>query len=248
MTNAGGDSWTRAGIQPFPSTCWSRFLAGPGPGDGREAALEELARRYWRPVFTYIRARWSRPPDDARDLAQDFFLWMIEADFIDLADPRRGRFRGFVKVALEHYVANEERKRRSLKRGGGRVRLSIDDEEWARAVGEAPAPGPADEALDEAWRRELLERARARVEEELRREDRDLQARLFREYYLHEGPEINYRELAARHGLSENQVLAALQSVRERFRAAVAALVGETVGSPEELREELQALFGVKAP
>ena len=36
---------------------------------------------------------------DAKDLAQDFFLWMMESDFLSRADRGRGRFRVFVKVA-----------------------------------------------------------------------------------------------------------------------------------------------------
>src|SRR5690242_3501359 len=46
--------------------------------EGRRAALEMLCARYWKPVYAYIRAGWSKSNDDAKDLTQSFFLWIQE--------------------------------------------------------------------------------------------------------------------------------------------------------------------------
>src|SRR5262245_30432523 len=94
----------------FPSTCWSRFSGNPA---GSREAVESLAEGYWKPVYAYIRSKWAKTNEDAKDATQDFFVWMVEGDFISRADPSRGRFRAFVKVALDHYLGGEERKRRS---------------------------------------------------------------------------------------------------------------------------------------
>src|SRR5437867_240483 len=105
----------------FPSTCWSRISAAfPEDLAARRAAVEDLSHRYWKPIYAYIRAKWGKTNEEAKDLTQDFFVWMMEGDFIDRADPSRGRFRAYVKVALQHYLSDEERRRQRLKRGGDR--------------------------------------------------------------------------------------------------------------------------------
>src|SRR5439155_1531158 len=82
---------------------------GGDRGEPSEEAIQELARRYWRPIHAYIRMVGRRSDEDARDLTQDFFVFMMETDFAAKADPNRGRFRSFVKVALKHYLGEEAR-------------------------------------------------------------------------------------------------------------------------------------------
>ena len=116
-----GETSLGGGRREFPDTRWSRLLGGRAD----EAAAADLARTYWKPVYAYVRAKWGKSNEDAKDLAQDFFVWMIETGFVAKADRDRGRFRAFVKVALNHYIANEEEKRRREKRGGGRASISF---------------------------------------------------------------------------------------------------------------------------
>src|SRR5947209_7892091 len=101
----------------FPSTCWSRLLDGFGSPDrsASRRAAEELARNYWKPIYAYVRSAWSKSIEDAKDLTQGFFVWMMESDFLSRADPGRGRFRGFLKVALKHFLGMDERARGALK-------------------------------------------------------------------------------------------------------------------------------------
>src|ERR1043165_2878931 len=125
----------------FPSTLWSRIReTGAADVSVRRAAWDELARKYWRPIYVYIRARWSRPPEEATDLAQDFFAWMMETEFPGRADPERGRFRIFVKTSVENYLKNDEFARRTLKRGGDRRILELDGLASNGAVVQIPDP------------------------------------------------------------------------------------------------------------
>jgi hypothetical protein len=83
---------------PFPTTRWT-LLGEVRPGVStrrRKPALEELARTYWKPVHAYIRARWARTDEDALDLTQDFFVWMLQRDIPGRADRRRGMFRALI--------------------------------------------------------------------------------------------------------------------------------------------------------
>jgi len=46
---------------------------------------------------------------------------VIEARYLDRADPEKGRFRSFLLTSLKFFVADEEDRRRANKRGGGIV-------------------------------------------------------------------------------------------------------------------------------
>jgi RNA polymerase sigma factor (sigma-70 family) len=219
----------------FPTTCWSQVRPGS------EAGLQTLARLYWRPVRAYLRTALARTSEDAADLAQDFFVWMIETRFLEKADPSRGRFRAFVKTALRNYVADGDRRARAAKRGGSARIVPID----AGAAPDPPSTALApDEALDAAWRAECVERARAAVEEELRREGREVVYAVFRDYFLDASDEADYRALAERHGISTVDVSNHLARAKKLYRAKLRAVVLDTVRSPEDLEEELRWLFG----
>lgn len=230
--------------EPFPETRWSLVLAG-GEGDSRRAALEDLARAYWRPIHGYVVARRRLGAEDALDAAQGFFLWMLTSDFLARADPARGRFRGLVKVALERYLVDQHRAASAERRGGGRALLSLDG---ARESGAEPADvagrSPED-VLDDLWRRELLQRALDRLEERLVREGRAKHFALFKEHYVdgQDDGDRSYEALASRHGISRVDVSNWLMRTKGWYRDEVRKAVLETVGDAAQLDAELQWLF-----
>jgi RNA polymerase sigma-70 factor (ECF subfamily) len=235
----------------FPSTLWSRIReTGAADLSVRRAAWDELAQKYWRPIYAYIRAKWNRPSEEATDLAQDFFAWMLETDFPGRADPERGRFRIFVKTSLENYLRNDEYARRRQKRGGDRRILELDG--LAAAGGAIQLKDPSgrspEEILEGAWTAELLSTAARVLEERLRCEAKEIAFALFRDYYLAEGPQARHEDLATRYGVSASDVHNSLKLARQAFRRILEDLVQETVDGPDELREELQALFGPNLP
>ena len=228
------------GPAAFPSTRWSRILGG-GPD------LDALARAYWRPIHAWLHARGARAADDAGDATQDFFVWMIESGFVSRADPARGRFRAFLKTALRHFAIDRDRRRRAAKRGGELAARSLEVEDASTSALEAVAAAP-DEALDAAWRAETVERASARLEEELRVEGKETTFRVFRDYFLADDGVIDYRALAQRHGLRPENVSNHLMSAKRRFRALLREAVRETVGSASDLEDEIRWLLSGGAP
>src|SRR5262249_42896451 len=145
----------------------------------------------------------------AHELFQEFFAWMLEGDFLAKAEPERGRFRAFLKVALRRFATDELRRAAALKRGGGGALESLDRED-------APAPGDhvqatREEELDRAWRAALVDEAFERTRLELERRERGVAFAVFRDHYLAGGPELDYRALAERHGISTADVSNHLQ-------------------------------------
>jgi DNA-directed RNA polymerase specialized sigma24 family protein len=222
----------------FPSTRWSRILAPAGARD-----LDALARAYWRPVHAYLAARTRCRGADADDLAQEAFAWLLASGLLDKADPARGRFRGFLKSALANFAAERSRRDRAAKRGGGIAHEPLGEHcDPADARGRSP-----EQALDDAWRRELLTNAHARLQQELEAGGRALHWALFRDYYLADD-EPDHAALAARFQITRTDVANWLDHARRRYRAILRELVAATVGSPEELADELRWLFGPGTP
>lgn len=222
----------------FPSTRWSRILLPAGQRD-----LDGLARAYWRPIRAYLAARLRCREDDADDLAQDAFAWLLRSGLLDKADPARGRFRGFLKKALANFATEQWRREQAQKRGGC-VGLTTFD-----AAGEPidPRSHSPEQALDDAWRRELLETARAELQRELESDGHAVRWALFRDYFLTGGDEPDHATLAARHGITRTDVSNWLDHGKKRYRALLRRQVTDTVTSEEELQEELRWLFGAAA-
>jgi RNA polymerase sigma-70 factor (ECF subfamily) len=220
----------------FPSTRWSRILAREGPRD-----LEALAQDYWRPIQAYLGTRLRLRAEEAADLAQDAFAWILATRFFERADPARGRFRGLLKKALSNFAIEHLRRQAAGKRGGGRAPEPLDGREPADPRSKTP-----DEALDEAWRRELLERARARLEAELESGGKRTYYLLFRDYFLDEGDDVDHAALAARYAITKTDVANWLDHGKRRYRELLRALVLETVSGEQEYAEELRWLFGAK--
>ena len=93
----------------FPNTTWglvSKF--GADVTRHRRDNLETLCRRYWKPVYRYLRITRAKSNDDAKDLTQEFLTLLIEKDTLAHLSPERGSMRGYVRTALRHFLANRE--------------------------------------------------------------------------------------------------------------------------------------------
>ena len=105
----------------FPPGRAARDTASPEA----DAALAELCRTYWYPLYAFVRRK-GHGPHDAQDLTQAFFARLLEKNYVAQADRERGRFRTYLLAALTHFLADEWDKTRRLKRGGGRENISFD--------------------------------------------------------------------------------------------------------------------------
>src|SRR4051812_1370141 len=115
---------------PFGLTRWSLVArAGQGDAPAARAALAELCRDYWKPVYGYVRRR-QRDEHEALDRTQAFFAHLLEKDFFHRADPRRGKFRAFLLTALKNFLINEaDRDRRGRPAKGVVFSLGAMNEE-----------------------------------------------------------------------------------------------------------------------
>ena len=74
------------GAELFQTTHWSVVVrAGQQASLESGEALERLCRTYWFPLYAYIRRR-GYEAAEAQDLTQDFFVRLLEKDYIARAD------------------------------------------------------------------------------------------------------------------------------------------------------------------
>ena len=110
----------------FATTSWSVVIAASEKDSPQAAAaLEQLCRTYWYPLYCFIR-RLGTGPADAQDLTQGFFACLLSRNLVSRAGPEVGRFRSFLLASLKHFLAHDHEWASSLRRGGGQRLVSLD--------------------------------------------------------------------------------------------------------------------------
>jgi len=232
----------------FEETAWSVVLAAGAETDARaEAALAELCRIYWRPIYAYLR-RSGYKREDAQDLTQSFFQHVLENETLRRVSREKGRFRSFLLGTLKVCLADEQARRHTLKRGGGVQFISTDELEaeelhHLRADHEA-AP---DEILDARWAGVILERALEKVRAEFDAEGKAETFELLSPFLAGEKPNTSYQDVAQTIGVSLAAVKTQIHRLRRRFATAVRCEIMQTVAAPHEVENELRHLRDVFA-
>jgi RNA polymerase sigma-70 factor (ECF subfamily) len=233
----------------FAPTRWTVVLAASrrgGPGmPATQAALEQLARAYWYPLYAYIRRR-GRSHADAEDLTQAFFSHLLERDVLAAADRARGRFRAFLLTALKHFLINAHHHAHAAKRRPEKLLPLEAETRYAQDTryGQEPADTlTPDRLFDRRWALLLLDQALADVAAEYAaRQQADLFDGLKATLTAPDGAPA-YTDIAARLGLSEGAVKTAAHRLRRRYREALRARIAATVDSPEAIDDEIRHLF-----
>src|SRR5262245_60476656 len=149
----------------FATTHWSLVLrAGKGGSPEADEALAILCRRYWLPLYAYVRRRVAA--GEAEDLTQAFFARLLEKNTLAHASPERGHFRRFLLTALKNFLANE-RDRANAQKRGGRAPQAIDFKEAESRLCFEPAHDLTPERIYERqWALTLLDLVMERLRAE----------------------------------------------------------------------------------
>ena len=217
----------------------------------RQRALEILISAYWKPVYKYVRLRWDKDSEQAKDLTQDFFFHLLEKDFLARYDPQRARLRTFLRGCVDHLIANEGKAARRLKRGGEVQFLPLDFESAEGELQhiEIPSPGLMEDFFEREWIRSVFSLSLERLRQECEQRGKQMHFRLLEFYDIDEaGKELTYEQVGQRFELKTSDVTNYLAYARREFRRIVLEQLREMTGSEEEFRREVQTLLGVDAP
>lgn len=207
-------------------------------------ALEELCRTYWYPIYCFARRR-GAAREDAEDLTQGFFADLLGRGAIARADATRGRFRTFLLSSFCHYWSHERARAGAIKRGGGRIIVSL---QALQAADELILAEPANEEtavilFDRTWALRLIGRATAAVEVEYATIGKSALVRALSPMIRGEEIGESYALRAAQLGMSAGALKVAAFRLRRRLGQAIRAEIARTVGRPEDIEEELRHLL-----
>jgi RNA polymerase sigma-70 factor (ECF subfamily) len=240
-TNGEGPS----GVASFDTTHWSVVSAAADRvSPNAAAALETLCRTYWYPLYAYIRRK-GFSAADAQDMTQEFFCRLIGKNYLGSVDRSAGNFRSFLLACVNHLLANEWDKARTLKRGGGREFISLNSEEAEnRFAQEASVSSSPERAFDRHWALTLLDQALARLRVEFTNAGKLRQFDLLKGFLSDLAGEGDYVAIAEALGLDANGVAVAVHRLRRRYREIVRTEIAQTVTTEAELDAEMDHLFG----
>ena len=92
----------------------------------RDSGFEMICRRYWKPVYQFIRIEGKKSNEESKDLTQGFFLLLAEKNYLSKYAPERGSLRTYLKLLVRGFLGHEEESQNALKRGGGVTHFSLD--------------------------------------------------------------------------------------------------------------------------
>jgi RNA polymerase sigma factor (sigma-70 family) len=246
----------QGGSEPrfFATTRWSIVLSAANSGSEGEtarAALAELCRAYWRPIFSFV-CRHGYSTEDAQDLTQDFFVMILEDNWLQHADRNRGRFRSFLLKSLQNFLINETERNHVQKRGGDAKFVS-----WDAWMAEAPSrlsmspraleSAAPEQLFDLRWAATVVEQALRRLREECERKGRLRLFAVLSNYLAAERADVSYADLSTRLGLPEPAVKKQLHNMRLRYRWLLRDEVTHTVHNPADVKDEIRHLCAVLA-
>lgn len=236
----------------FPATLHS-VIAGVQStvAEERARAYERIVTSYWKPVYKYIRVKWGKPNEGAKDLTQEFFLRVMEKQFFRTFDPGKARFRTFLRVCLDRFIANEAQSAARLKRGGEAQVIPLDfhgaDQELLLI---APPPADAMEKyFEQEWIRSLFSSSLAMMKEQCAAEGKDLHFAVFSRYHLADEEDTGsrtYESIAAEFGIPVTTLTNHLAYGRREFRRIVLQQLRELTATEAEFRDEARSLLGVE--
>jgi RNA polymerase sigma factor (sigma-70 family) len=238
----------QGGGAAFATTHWSVVEACADDDENADCAVARLCQDYWPPLYTFARRR-GNSSADAQDLVQGFFVYLLQSKGYAQTDRRKGKFRSFLLASFKNYIADAWDKTRAKKRGGDHEFVLLDDEvEAAEALyGRVPPVVKLDDEqqYEQAWAAALAARALKRTQNEF---ENSAKARFFHALkpFLTGGVGLpGHEEVARRLDISIDTFRSHLSRLRTRYREVLREEVARTIGTAEDVDEELRRLCKV---
>jgi RNA polymerase sigma factor (sigma-70 family) len=229
----------------FRTTRWSAILiAAESQMPGSQAALAELCRLYWYPLYAFARRRGYGPPD-AQDLTQSFFLRLLENRALKQVHPLKGKFRSFLLASFQNYLSDETSRARCLKRGGDREFVFLDSADAeSRYKLETADHLTAEKIFDARWAMTLLGHAVDRLGGEYAARGEMARFEILKVFVGVEESKTTptYEEVAKLLGVGVGTAKTLIHRFRKQYTTILRQEIGRTVSDPADIEQEIHAL------
>jgi RNA polymerase sigma factor (sigma-70 family) len=211
-----------------------------------QAALAELCRIYWYPLYSHVRRR-GRTPEDSQDLMLGFFLHMLEHRRLMRVDPEKGRFRSFLLASLRNFLSTAHRQEHTIKRGGLCAFISLDAATAESRYRLEPIDDlalTAEQIFDARWALTLLDEARRSVQVDYVARGEGKTFEILKGFLSRASSGLtSYEEAAAMLGISEAAVTTLIHRLRKQYSIALRREVARTVSEPAAIDDQVHLLF-----
>jgi RNA polymerase sigma-70 factor (ECF subfamily) len=229
----------------FSTTHWSLITRAATPSAEGRAALEALCRAYWFPVYVFARKQ-GCTASDAEDVTQDFFAEIVQSEFLQRANPERGRFRSYLLTVVRRRIMDAHDRANAQKRGGGLRLVSIDEPLAEKQFLEIDDPGlDPSQAYERSWALTVLRRARDRLRAEQAALGRLPQFELLEPFLSGPPAEGEYAALAVNLKMARSGVAVAVHRLGKSYRNLLREEIADTVEDPGEVGDEMNHLLKV---
>jgi DNA-directed RNA polymerase specialized sigma24 family protein len=229
----------------FPTTTWELIRSAQKlPASQRAEKLSALLNRYWNPIYAFYRSKvWST--DDAEDLVQAFLADFIGNEkILQVTQNGDRRFRGWLKTCLMNYLISQRRREFAQKRAPQERAVSLEQLHELGASIEPRASHRPEAAFDNAWRRDLLGGALAKVRQQCDEENRQTHFQVFCDYYCNiESSESTWKSVAERFQLGDPKIASHMSDwVKAKLHKAIRDEIALYAVTEAEIDEEIQDL------
>ena len=229
----------------FTTTHWSVVLEAQGQSPAAQAALENLCRTYWRPVYGFIRRQNIRN-QEAEDLTQGFFLLLLERRDFDAVRKEKGRLRSYLLTSVKHFLASEQRRAMTLKRGKGQRLIPLEEFGANERVRMEPADAlSADRLYERRWALTLMEHVLRRLKDEYCTAGNTVLFDLLKQLLPDEAEAQSRAEIASQLGMTDNALRQAYHRFRHRYQLLLREEISHTVAVASDVEDELRHLITV---
>lgn len=234
----------------FQSTCLTELLnARTLDETRRNEAVNELIKKYWKPVYCYLRRR-GCANEAAKDLTQGFFHEVVLGrDLIQKADKTQGKFRSFLLTALDRYAVDVYHKENAGKRSPKSSIVTLDTNDVDNLLKTQSKSDP-EQLFHYAWASEVLEQVLAKIREDCFKADRGTYWKVFYAKVVApivgsaETPKLS--ELCKKYEIkNETKASNMISYVKERFRKVMKRHLRQFVQSDMEVEEEFNEILRI---
>jgi RNA polymerase sigma-70 factor (ECF subfamily) len=245
LTAIGPGTAGQDGGAAFTTTHWSVVLEAQGESPAAQQALERLCRTYWRPVFGFIRRQGIRTPE-AEDLTQGFFSLLLERRDFDAVRKEKGRLRSYLLTSLKHFLASEQRRAMTVKRGRGQRLVPLEELSAVERTEVGPAdPLTAERLYERRWALTLMEQVLRRLKDEYCAAGNAGLFDSLKQLLPDEPGAPSRAEIASQLGMTENALRQAFHRFRHRYQLLLREEISNTVAIVSDVEDELRHLIAV---